>query len=104
MLAGFTFYKWQCWGTDVSPETTGPGPDSRMPPDSSSGQSDTGALTTLHRLPKHHQVSALPVQVHAVDNPSPVETGKATDVQLTKARQNGGLNGSQNTDGAKGTM
>ncbi|CAK0785839.1 hypothetical protein CVIRNUC_009051 [Coccomyxa viridis] len=68
-----------------------------MPPDSSSGQSDTGALTTLHRLPKHHQV-------HAVDNPSPVETGKATDVQLTKARQNGGLNGSQNTDGAKGTM
>ena len=26
MLAGFTFYKWQCCGTDVSPETTGPGP------------------------------------------------------------------------------
>ena len=55
-------------------------------------------------LIRHHWLSALPLQVHAVDSPSSVETGKATDVQMAKAGQNGGLNGSQNTDGAKGTM
>ena len=55
-------------------------------------------------LPKHRQLCASPLQVHAVDSPSSVETGKATDVQMAKARQNGGLNGSQNTDGAKGTV
>ena len=56
------------------------------------------------RLLKHRQLCASLLQVHAVDNPSPVETGKATDVQMAKTRQNGGLNGTQNTDSAKGTM